>query len=396
MKSGPLFDLLRATLGDDAVELDPEGLPRVLPGTTDAVAETCALAFDRGLRVRIEGNGTWMPSDAWADFALSTARMARPLESSTDGLVATVAAGVRLDQLGPELGGKGGWLPLDPPGLPERTVGSIVATGTAGPLHHGFGMVRDQLLDYTLVTGDGGVHHLDLRDAGTGQHRATAGIGTFGAFGIVTQVRFRLVPYPEARMVMLAAGDRDSLTRQARELAEEGIGAAALELWSPVGPGAEWSLVLELAGPREQVEAEAARARVRSEVTWEPLSSEQATRWRSAAAIAPLNWEVTLRIGVLPDGLDPMLDLLAARLGWDLVSAGAGRGGLRWSGEPRIPALREVRHACAEQEVPLTLERAPWDLRRSFGHYGAYHEGPGRRDVSPDPTFAVVLEAATG
>ena len=40
---------------------------------------------------------------------------------------------------------------------PRRTIGSVVATGTAGPLRQGFGPVRDHVLGCTVVTGDGRV-----------------------------------------------------------------------------------------------------------------------------------------------------------------------------------------------------------------------------------------------
>jgi hypothetical protein len=71
---------------------------------------------------------------------------------------------------------------------------------------------------------------------------------------------------------------------------------------------------------------------------------------------------------------------------------------LRWSGEGPVDALREVRHLAAEREIPLTLERAPWPLRSTLGHFGAYREGVGRlvsklrSTFDPDPTFAVALE----
>ncbi len=89
--------------------------------------------------------------------------------------------------------------------------------------------------------------------------------------------------------------------------------------------------------------------------------------------------------------LDEVLDLLQARLDLGLVSAGPGRGLLRWSGEPSLAALQDLRHVAAEREMPLTLERGPWNLRRAFGHHGAYREAVG--GFAPDPTFTVALEA---
>jgi hypothetical protein len=73
---------------------------------------------------------------------------------------------------------------------------------------------------------------------------------------------------------------------------------------------------------------------------------------------------------------------------------------IRWSGNAAPEAIRGLRRAAAEREVPLTLERAPWDLRRTVGHFGAYREGVGRlvtklrATFDPHPTFAVALEGA--
>ena len=70
-------------------------------------------------------------------------------------LVATVQAGTPIEALRRRLADEGMWLALDPPGRPERSLGSVVATATAGPLRHGFGPVRDHVLGCTVATGDG-------------------------------------------------------------------------------------------------------------------------------------------------------------------------------------------------------------------------------------------------
>ena len=73
-----------------------------------------------------------------------------------------------MDALRRRLADDGMWLAIDPPGRPERSIGSVVATGTAGPLRQGFGPVRDHVLGCTVVTGDGRV----VRAGGTrGQER---------------------------------------------------------------------------------------------------------------------------------------------------------------------------------------------------------------------------------
>jgi FAD/FMN-containing dehydrogenase len=399
--SNPIFMRLRHALGESAVESDGAGRPRAVPETTDGVAQVCGLAHEQGWRVRLEGRGSWMPPDAPADLALTTRGLSRIVGVAAADLVATSEAGVPLALLQRELAAAGAWLAIDPPGHPERSLGSIVATGTAGPLRHGFGPLRDHILGGTIVTGDGRV----IKAGGSvvknvaGYDLTKLQVGGFGAFGVVTQLHLRLRAAPALRLTLLARAERDVLTRQARALAEAQIAAAALELFSPqLAAATEWVLALELTGTEATVEAEAARVVSHSEVSWSRLPPEPASAFWNATARGPLAAPITLRLGVFPDGIDELIDLLHEQLQPGLLSAGPGRGMLRWSGNAAVDALRAVRRIAAEREVPLTLERAPWPVRYALGHFGAYREGVGvlvaklRNTFDPDPTFPVALE----
>src|SRR5438067_7349770 len=139
-----LLDRVRALLGDDAVEIagGADAVPRVAPASPDAVALLLGTAREEGWRVRLEGAGTWLPADAPADLALTTRRLDRVPAVEPQDLSATAEAGIGCDLLRQQLADRGTWLALDPPGLAGRTLGSVVATATAGPLRHGFGAVR--------------------------------------------------------------------------------------------------------------------------------------------------------------------------------------------------------------------------------------------------------------
>ena len=76
-----VVDRVRALLGSDAVEVSsgPDAVPRVAPASPDAVALLLGTAREEGWRIRIEGAGTWMPTDAPASkraFARRTASAA--------------------------------------------------------------------------------------------------------------------------------------------------------------------------------------------------------------------------------------------------------------------------------------------------------------------------------
>ena len=142
-------------------------------------------------------------------------------------LVATVQAGTPLEALRRRLADEGMWLALDPPGRPERSLGSVIATATAGPLRHGFGPVRDHVLGCTVATGDG-----RLVKAGGRVVKNVAGydltklqVGGFGGFGIIAEVHLRLRALPRADVTLVARGTRDTLTSAARDVMARRAGA---------------------------------------------------------------------------------------------------------------------------------------------------------------------------
>ncbi len=400
MSESALHTRLRQEFGNAAIESAPDGVPRAVPDSTQAVADLCGLCHREGLRVRIEGRGTWLPPDAPAQIAIATGRLTAMLELSPADLVAGVHAGHTVAALDDALAPHRTRLALDPPGASDRTIGSVIATGTAGPLRHGFGPVRDHLLGVTVVTGDGRV----IRAGGkvvknvAGYDLTRLEAGSFGAFGIITEAQLRLRALPAAGAVLLATGERDTLTREGRDLMEANIPAAALELCSPQATGQpDWVLLLEIQDTETAVRAVEAQVTARSPVAWSRLHPEIATGLKTALARSTLREAVTFRMGVLPDSLDEVLDLLGERMGIGAITAGAGRGMLRWSGSTDPESLRDLRHDLANREIPLTLERASWPFRSAVGHFGEYREGVGglttrlRSVFDPDGTFVVAL-----
>jgi glycolate dehydrogenase FAD-binding subunit len=405
-----LIKRLRALLGPDAV-LEPEapgggllGPPRVAPPSPDAVALLLGTAHEEGWRVRVEGAGTWMPTDSPCDLALTTRRLNRIPAIQPDDLVATVEAGVAADVLRHQLAERTMWMPLDPPGLPGRTIGSIVATATSGPLRTGMGAVRDHLLGVTFVTGDGRMIQSGGRVVKNvaGYDLTRLEVGGFGAFGVIALVHLRLRALPRADLTLALEESRDTLVSLAEDVLATGLTPAALELLSPaVARRDAWLLAIRLAGSAATVSADEATVRASSTHgrRFETLSPEGGRAlWQSAAAVFATRPAV-LRLGGLPEGLDELVDLLAHQLGDEWISATPAVGAIRWAGETSAERLRKLRSTLATQEVPLTLERAPWDLRAAVGHVGAYREGVAslvgnlRHTFDPGGQFVVALES---
>jgi len=401
--SDAIFTRLRALLGTTGVERDGDGVPRATPDTPDALTLVCRLAHEEGWKIRVEGRGTWLPSDAPADLAVSTRALEQIVSVSPADLVATVQAGTSLDALRRRLADYGMWLAIDPPGRPDRSIGSVVATATAGPLRQGFGPVRDHVLGCAVATGDG-----RLVNAGGRVVKNVAGfdltklqVGGFGGFGIIAEIHLRLRALPRADVTLLARGARDQLTSGARELIDAQVLPGALELLSPaLAAEADWVLAARFVGTDAAVQANVRRLSSVGELQWLPLPADRTAAFWSVAARGTLGGPITLRLGVLGDGVDDTIDLLAHDLDEGLVSAGAGLGMIRWTGDGAVDRIRSLRRAAAAREIPMTLERAPWPVRRVLGHFGAYREGVGKivgrlRDTfDPGQCLNVALEGA--
>src|SRR4029077_17288088 len=184
-----LIEKITTLLGPDAVLERRSGdePPRVAPAAPDAVALLLATANAEGWHVRVEGAGSWMPGDAPADLILTTRRLDRIPAVESQDLTVTAEAGVGLDVLRRERDDRGASLALDPPGLAGRSLGSVVATATAGPLRLGFGGGRESLVGLAFLAGEG-----RLIQRGGRVMKNVAGYdptrletGAFGAFGVV-------------------------------------------------------------------------------------------------------------------------------------------------------------------------------------------------------------------
>jgi glycolate oxidase FAD binding subunit len=373
--SDTMLDLLRRVAGNDAVRREPGGIARVTPTSPDTVAGILGIAHDEGWRVAVEGLGTWRAEDSPADVVVSLRGLDEIREREPLEHLASVDAGVPLERLRRHVLDDGAWLALDPPGRPDRSIGSTVVTATAGPLRLGFGPVREQLLSITVATGDGRV--IRSHELGNNGSSDPLGIhvGGFGAFGVVTSCEVKLHPLPRADVTWVAIGPRDVLTSAGRELADQGLPIVAAELFSPaLAMESDWLLAVRMLGDPDLIDASAPRLANVGGLVWRELAPDRRSMLWNGAARAVTTVPVTIRLGVLRDGLDDTIDLIIARLGEGMQSAGVVSGAIRWSGVADAEPLRSVRAELAGREIPLTLERAPWRVRRAIGHFGPYRE----------------------
>ncbi len=372
------------------------------PRSEEEAALILRTASEAGWRVRVEGARSWSHEDAPADVALTTQRLSDIPYLDPADLVATAQAGVRWNDLRGALADQGAWVALDPPGT-GRTVGSVVAAATAGPLRGAFGNVRDHILGLTLVTGDGRV----VRPGGrvvknvAGFDLAKLATGSFGVFGVITSVTLRLRAVPRADMTLVATGMRDALLGAARRILDAGITPGALELLAPTDTQAtDWTLAVRLLGAGAEVQAMRDAAGGAAGLALAELPARESAQLWSDIRAGAESGPTTVRLGTLPSALAGALDLLAHHLPEAWLSVTVGSGTIRWSGDATHDGVKLLRHQAAQQEMPLTLERAPWSVREAIGHFGAYREGVGRlvgqlrRAFDPHGTLVVPVDSA--
>lgn len=382
---------LERLLGPEGVGRDPGGTPRAFPDTAEALGEVLTLVEHSGWRARLEGRGSWLASDAPADLAISTRALDEFLAIDLSKQIVTIGAGISLEVLARRLAAFALWLPWDPPGRPDRSVGAVLATGTSGPLRAAFGDPASHLERAVLATGDGRL--LELAGNAARSHAAA-----FGATGPLAEVTLRVRPLPEGDMTLTATGPRDDLTKAARDALVAGAHPVALELFSPaVATAPDWVLAARFLGPRPLLDAERTHLVQSAGIAWTELPPERAPAFWAMAARSPLAGPVTVRLAAVAEGIDETIDLAGDHLDESLLSVGLVDGLVRWSGRAEGKRLRALRRAAAAREIPMTLERAPWPLREAVGHYGAYRESgaptPGwQRQFDPGRRIVMTLD----
>jgi FAD/FMN-containing dehydrogenase len=152
--------------------------------------------------LRITGRSNWLDAGR-------PVRSARALSLRDDtgvvsyvpgDLTLTVRAGTTLAEIERVTLEHDQWLPLDPYGSSDGTIGATIATASAGPLASGFGLPRDLLLGLEFVNGSG-----EIIRAGGKVVKNVAGFdlsrlltGSWGTLGVITEVTLRLYARPRA------------------------------------------------------------------------------------------------------------------------------------------------------------------------------------------------------
>ena len=222
----------------------------VAPESAEHAAALLREAADRGHGVVPTGRGTQLAlgnPPRRADLAVSTANLGGILDYEPTDLVLSVGAGARLGDVQAVLGEHGQWLPIDPPGGDDATIGGLIATALTGPRRLASGSLRDLLIGITVAHATGTVSK-----AGGMVVKNVSGFdmprlyhGSLGTLGVVVSANFKVLPRSRAeRTVVSRHPDLRGALAAAERMRESRVPATGLEVATD-GTGARAAVRIE-------------------------------------------------------------------------------------------------------------------------------------------------------
>jgi glycolate oxidase subunit GlcD len=181
----------------------------VRPGSTAEVAAVLALCYERDVPLIPRGGGTGLaggavPIEGGVVCSLERMRAIRELEPGLWRIHPEAGVGTRhVQRLARE---NGLCFPPDPGASEQSQIGGNVATNAGGPHAFKYGVTGNWVtgLEAVVAPGEtialGGPHRKDV----AGYDLKSLLIGSEGTLGIITAVRLRLMPAPEAALALIS------------------------------------------------------------------------------------------------------------------------------------------------------------------------------------------------
>src|SRR3989475_1386497 len=349
--SGTFLADLERIVGADGLVRSPEGrlvyecdMHTFYKGAPDAVAlptgadEVVAIVnLCRRERVPIvpRGSGTGLIGGAMAlvgGVMIGTNRMDRILEIDLPNRCATVQPGLINLSLTRAVANSGYFFAPDPSSQMVSSIGGNVATNAGGPHCLKYGVTTNRVLGLEIVTGTGNLVRVGGKVVdGPGYALTGVVVGSEGTFGIVTAITVRVLHTPEAVKTALATfASITEASEAVSEIIASGIVPAALEMLdaaiisainASIGKiypdAADAVLLIELDGPRAEVEAQAERVAIicrrhgAVSVSVAADEMERALLWKgrkeAAGAVGRLTSSYLLQDAVVPRSKLPQI-----------------------------------------------------------------------------------------
>jgi glycolate oxidase FAD binding subunit len=208
----------------------------IAPADQAEVAESIRAAYERKSAVYPIGGSTRMnygARPAMPGVGLSLENLKRMVDYQPDDLTITVEAGMTMAELSKILVRRHQRLPIDVV-LPDRaTVGGMAAVNAAGPRRFAHGTMRDCVLGFTAVDGQGTIFSGGgrvLKNA-AGYNMSRLMVGSLGTLGVITQIALRVYPLPEmSGLAVCDLPDLEIAEKLLADLMQSPIRPAAVEL----------------------------------------------------------------------------------------------------------------------------------------------------------------------
>ena len=206
--------------------------------STHTIAAAVQESFASKTPLRIAAGGGWLDAGrpVRAERTLSLREESGVPSYVPADLTITVRAGTSLSEIAAATRERNQWLPLDPYGSVDGTIGATIATASAGPLSSSFGLARDLVLGLEFVNGRG-----EVVRAGGKVVKNVAGFdlsrlltGSWGSLGVITEITLRLYALPEVdrSFVVDLSGSEKQITSLLRALGTAPISPFAFHLVS--------------------------------------------------------------------------------------------------------------------------------------------------------------------
>jgi glycolate oxidase FAD binding subunit len=395
---------LREMFGEDRVEIATGGRFRIedererivaFPQNIEELSEMMRVASEERWRVIPAGAGTWLEmgnQPTRFDLIVSTARMNKLLEYEPADLTATLEAGVALSGFNHLAAKHRQFIPLDPFGDNQSTIGGVIATASSGPMRCGYGTPRDWLIGATVVHADG-----HITRAGGKVVKNVAGYdlckiyaGSFGTLAVIAEMSFKLRALPPCeRTIVFYSHTPDSLCSLAARVNDSDLQPATMELLSPFGEAPlpidtkQFALALGFLNEAETVESQIQEvARLSAGLRHSLLSETDATKfWRAyhESETSP-HTEFVFRLSALPADLNALITDVNGALPRAHIRAHAANGvirlhaGLQWldglKTKWRPKKIAETRRMIQSRGGQMVILRAPREIKDQLDVWG--------------------------
>ena len=180
-------------------EITPEVI--MYPRTIKEISQIMNFAAKNHKKVMIHGNGSQKYLGGFPqpfDIAISLSRLNNIVEYDINNLTITVEAGLKLKELHHTVHKNNHFLPLDPPGRENSTIGGIVATNASGPRRYLYGCCPDLILGMHFILPDSSYAKTGGKTMKNvaGYDLAKLFVGSMGTLAAVVNITVRLYPLP--------------------------------------------------------------------------------------------------------------------------------------------------------------------------------------------------------